>query len=74
MVVKSLEAEEAETLARQAPKYASYFESREGRHSLINRFFGCFRMKLYGQTVHFVVLSSVTAAARAVHGAPVAPR
>ena len=56
---------------RRHPTSDPAFPSREGRHSLINRFLGCFRMKLYSQTIHFVVVSSVFAAAtRAEVAAP----
>ena len=52
---------QAEVLAKLAPRFAEHFEEQPG--SLINRFFGLYRMTLYKSTMHFVVISSVWAAA-----------
>ena len=71
VVVKTLDAAEAELLCELAPAFAAHFDAHPT--SLINRFLGCFRMKLYSQTIHFVVVSSVFAAAtRAEVAAPAA--
>lgn len=61
LVVKTIEADEAKVLASLADTFADHFEAQPG--SLINRFFGLYRMTLYSSTMHFVVISSVWAPA-----------
>ncbi|KDO30800.1 hypothetical protein SPRG_04701 [Saprolegnia parasitica CBS 223.65] len=58
-IVKSMVKAEARFLIKIAPEYVEYLKSEE--KSVLTRFYGCFRITLYGNDFYFVVMENLFA-------------
>ncbi|OQR86822.1 phosphatidylinositol-4-phosphate-5-kinase (Pi-PIPK-D2) [Achlya hypogyna] len=59
-IVKSMVKAEARFLIKIAPEYVEYLKTEES--SVLTRFYGCFRITLYGNDFYFVVMENLFAA------------
>ena len=64
-LLKSVTQSEKKKLLRMLPDYCEYLKRAPG--SLLSRFYGCYSLTMFGQTVHFVVMESLFAGAPPLH-------
>lgn len=64
-VIKTMEKDEADVLQRILRPYLSYV--RAHRDTLIIKFFGCMSLRLYRQTLYFVVMENIFPTRATIH-------
>ena len=64
-LLKSVTQSEKKKVLRMLPDYCEYLKRAPG--SLLSRFYGCYSLTMFGQTVHFVVMESLFAGAPPLH-------
>jgi hypothetical protein len=64
-VIKTMEKDEAVVLKRILPDYLAYL--RKNRDSLIIKFYACMSLRLYSQTLYFVVMENIFPTRATIH-------
>jgi hypothetical protein len=64
-VLKTMERDEAEVLRRMLPHYLAHL--RANRDTLIIRFYACMSLRLYTQTLYFVVMENIFPTKATIH-------
>jgi len=64
-VIKTMEKDEAEVLQRILPDYLAHV--RRNRDTLIIKFYACMSLRLYSQTMYFVVMENIFPTRATIH-------